>query len=176
MRIMRGDITRMRADAIVNAANSRLLGGGGVDGAIHRAGGPAILEECRRLRDTELPDGLPTGEAVATTAGELPAGHVVHTVGPVHGRDRPELLDRCYVSCLRVAEELGARSVTFPLISAGAYGWPKDDALRRALTALADAPSSVETVTLVLYAADDLELARRVAAETGVRVVEPDEG
>lgn len=176
MRIVRGDITRIPADAIVNAANSRLLGGGGVDGAIHRAGGPAILEECRRLRDTELPDGLPTGEAVATTAGELPAGHVVHTVGPVHGRDRPELLDRCYVSCLRAAEELGARSVTFPLISAGAYGWPKDDALRRALTALGDAPSSVETVTLVLYAADDLEFARRVAAEAGVRVVEPDAG
>jgi len=174
VRIVRGDITRMRADAIVNAANSRLLGGGGVDWAIHRAGGPAILEECRRLRDTELPDGLPTGEAVATTAGELPAGHVVHTVGPVHGRDRPELLDRCYVSCLRVAEELGARSVTFPLISAGAYGWPKDDALRRALTALA--PSSVETVTLVLYAAAHLELARRVAAEAEVRVVEPGAG
>src|SRR3954462_4737054 len=111
-----GDITEQEVDAIVNAANPSLLGGGGVDGAIHRAGGPAILEECRRLRSTTLPDGLPTGDAVATTAGNLPARWVIHTVGPVWAKtiDHTDQLESCYRRSLAVADELGARRVTFP--------------------------------------------------------------
>jgi O-acetyl-ADP-ribose deacetylase (regulator of RNase III) len=131
----RGDITTVAVDVIVNAANSGLLGGGGVDGAIHRAGGPAILAACRELRRTTLPDGLPTGSAVATTAGRLPARWVVHTVGPVHSmrQDRSELLASAYRESLRVARELGARSVAFPAVSAGVYGWPMADAARIAV-------------------------------------------
>ena len=160
-----GDITRMRVDAVVNAANSSLLGGGGVDGAIHRAGGPTILAECRELRAGRLPDGLPTGQAVATGAGDLPARWVIHTVGPVYGRsagDRPgaELLADCYRNSLAVADELGARSVAFPLISAGAYGWPREDAIRTALTTLAGTDTDVENATLVLFDANALRLAR----------------
>ena len=170
IRLVQGDITTIEADAIVNAANSTLLGGGGVDGAIHRAGGPSILAECRELRAGRLVDGLPTGEAVATGAGSLPADHVIHTVGPVHGRGEPDLLDRCYVSCLRVATEIQAETVTFPLISAGAYGWPKEDAIRRALTTLRDNTAGVQEAVLVLYSRDDLDLARRVAADAGVEV------
>lgn len=159
-----GDITRMSVDAVVNAAKSSLLGGGGVDGAIHRAGGPTILAECRELRDGRLPDGLPTGQAVATGAGDLPARWVIHTVGPVYGRspgDRPgsDLLAHCYRNSLAVADELGARSVAFPLISAGAYGWPREDAIRTALTTLAGTPSNVTVATLVLFDADTLALA-----------------
>lgn len=135
MRIESGDITTIAVDAVVNAANTGLLGGGGVDGAIHRAGGPAILAECRRLRETELPEGLPAGQAVATTAGELPARWVIHTVGPVHAKsiDRSETLASCYRQSLRVAARIGARSVAFPAISAGVYGWPMDDAARIAV-------------------------------------------
>ena len=116
---MRGDITTQPTDAIVNAANTTLLGGGGVDGAIHRGGGPEILEACREIRRTLYPDGLPTGEAIATTAGALPATWVIHTVGPVYGSvDAPaSLLARCHASCLRVADELGAKTVAFPAIS-----------------------------------------------------------
>ncbi|QCU77628.1 O-acetyl-ADP-ribose deacetylase [Citricoccus sp. SGAir0253] len=130
-----GDITRTPADAVVNAANSTLLGGGGVDGAIHRRGGPEILAECRRLRETELPGGLPAGRAVATTAGRLPARWVIHTVGPVYARtiDKSGTLASCYRESLRLAAELGARSVAFPAISAGIYGWPMDDAARIAV-------------------------------------------
>ncbi|WP_286279456.1 O-acetyl-ADP-ribose deacetylase [Naasia aerilata] len=130
-----GDITREHVDAIVNAANSSLLGGGGVDGAIHRAGGPAILAECRRLRETTLPQGLPAGDAVATTAGRLDARWVIHTVGPVHSRreDRSATLASCYRRSLAVARELGAQSVAFPAVSAGVYGWPMDDAARIAV-------------------------------------------
>ena len=130
-----GDITREAVDAVVNAANSTLLGGGGVDGAIHRAGGPRILDECRRLRETSLPDGLPAGQAVATTAGDLPARWVVHTVGPVHStrEDRSATLASCYRESLREAARLGAHSVAFPAISAGVYGWPMDDAARIAV-------------------------------------------
>lgn len=132
---VRGDITAERVDAIVNAANSSLLGGGGVDGAIHRAGGPAILEECRALRAGELPEGLPTGDAIATTAGRLPARWVVHTVGPVHSsrEDRSAQLASCYRRSLAVVRELGAASVAFPAVSAGVYGWPMDDAARIAV-------------------------------------------
>src|ERR1700722_16307524 len=131
-----GDITRQDADAIVNAANSSLLGGGGVDGAIHRHGGPAILAACRALRAEAYPDGLPTGQAVATTAGLLPATWVIHTVGPVYSprEDRSALLASCYAESLRVAAELGARTIAFPAVSAGIYGWPAADAARIAVT------------------------------------------
>lgn len=162
--LLQGDITRLGVDAIVNAANSSLLGGGGVDGAIHRAGGPSILAECRELRRTRFPDGLPTGRAVATGAGELSARWVVHTVGPVHGRtpDGAHRLVDCYRESLAVADELGARSVAFPLISAGAYGWPREDAVRTALDTLAGTPTAARTATLVLFDADTLRLAERL--------------
>ena len=126
-----GDITREPADAIVNAANSSLMGGGGVDGAIHRAGGGAILEECREVRRTRYPEGLPTDEAVATTAGRLPARFVIHTVGPVwgeHAGREPELLAACYRNSLALAAELESASVAFPAISTGVYGYPKPEA------------------------------------------------
>ena len=134
--LVQGDITRQQADAIVNAANSSLLGGGGVDGAIHRNGGPEILGACRGLRAEAYPDGLPAGQAVATTAGRLPATWVIHTVGPVYSprEDRSALLASCYASSLRVAAELGARTIVFPAVSAGIYGWPADDAARIAVT------------------------------------------
>ncbi|MGI5284343.1 O-acetyl-ADP-ribose deacetylase [Nonomuraea polychroma] len=151
--LVQGDITEQRVDAIVNAANSSLMGGGGVDGAIHRRGGPEILEECRKLRAARYGKGLPTGQAVATTAGRLPARWVIHTVGPVHStsEDRSELLASCYVASLRVAEELGAGSVAFPAISTGIYGWPMDDAARIALDAVRQADTSVEDVRFVLF-------------------------
>lgn len=151
--LVQGDITTQEVDAVVNAANSGLLGGGGVDGAIHRAGGPDILAECRELRATSLPDGLPTGQAVATTAGRLPAGHVIHTVGPVYAKreDRSDLLASAYRESLRVADELGARSVAFPAISAGVYGWPMDDAARIAVEAVDSTRSAVEEVRFVLF-------------------------
>lgn len=168
IRVITGDITEFRADAIVNAANSSLLGGGGVDGAIHRAGGPAILAECRELRRTTLPDGLPTGHSVATGAGNLPATWVVHTVGPVYGRDDAGLLDSCYAESLRVASDLGAESVAFPLVSAGVYGWPKDDAIRRALRGFAGAPGGIAEITLVLFDPADVALAEGVAASEGI--------
>jgi O-acetyl-ADP-ribose deacetylase (regulator of RNase III) len=126
-----GDITREAVDAIVNAANSTLLGGGGVDGAIHRAGGPEILKECKEIRRTRYPEGLPTGEAVITTAGKMPARHVIHTVGPVYGRggkDKAELLSACYRNSLQLAVSCGLRTITFPAISTGVYGYPQDAA------------------------------------------------
>lgn len=154
--LVQGDITEQHVDAIVNAANSSLSGGGGVDGAIHRAGGKAILAECRELRASRLPEGLPTGQAVATTAGRLPARWVVHTVGPVHaaGEDRSDLLASCYRESLRVAEELGARSVAFPAVSTGVYRWPMDDAARIALNTVRFTPSRVEEARFVLFGAD----------------------
>ena len=166
---MQGDITTQRVDAIVNAANRSLLGGGGVDGAIHRRGGPAILAECRELRRTRYPDGLPVGQAVATGAGELPARWVVHTVGPVWtaSEDRSGLLRSCYVESLRVAAELGARSVAFPAISTGIYGWPLDDGARQALTAVATADTEVDEARFVLFGPDALDAFRRVAVELG---------
>src|ERR671914_925060 len=149
--LVQGDITEQAVDAIVNAANSSLLGGGGVDGAIHRAGGPAILEECRRL------GGCETGEAKATTAGNLPARHVIHTVGPVWrgghaGED--ELLASCHRAALALASELGCRTVAFPAISTGAYGFPLDRAARIALETTAEELErrpEVEQVTFVLF-------------------------
>lgn len=164
--LVAGDITAQQVDVIVNAANSSLLGGGGVDGAIHRKGDAAILAECRRLRAGQYAGGLPVGEAVATTAGNLPARWVVHTVGPVwtSTEDRSALLRACYANALRVADELGATSVAFPLISAGIYGWPPEDAVRQALTAIAAARTRAE-VRLVLFGAEMHALAQRVAAE-----------
>jgi O-acetyl-ADP-ribose deacetylase (regulator of RNase III) len=154
--LVQGDITEQAVDAVVNAANSSLLGGGGVDGAIHRRGGPEILQECRALRASRYGEGLPTGQAVATTAGRLPAGHVIHTVGPVYSRseDRSELLASCYRESLRVAEELGARAVAFPAISAGAYGWPLDDAARIAVGTVRTTPAKVAEVRFVLFTDD----------------------
>ena len=149
-----GDITEQQVDAVVNAANSSLLGGGGVDGAIHRRGGPEILAECRALRAAQLGGGLPAGQAVATTAGRLPARWVIHTVGPVwsSAEDRSAVLASAYRESLRVAEELGAVSVAFPAISAGVYGWPMDDAARIAVeTVRAHQPGTVREVRFVLF-------------------------
>ena len=155
--LVQGDITRQQADAIVNAANSSLLGGGGVDGAIHRHGGPEILAACRRLRAEAYPDGLPAGQAVATTAGRLAATWVIHTVGPVYSRheDRSAVLASCYTESLRVAAEVGARTVAFPAVSAGIYGWPPDDAARVAVTTVhaAEHPSLTEA-RFVLFTPD----------------------
>ncbi|MFC5954805.1 O-acetyl-ADP-ribose deacetylase [Streptomyces pratens] len=151
--LTQGDITREHADALVNAANSSLLGGGGVDGAIHRRGGPEILAECRRLRASHYGKGLATGQAVATTAGRLNARWVIHTVGPVfsHEEDRSELLSSCYRESLRVADELGARTIAFPAISTGAYGWPPQDAARVAVEAVRVADTAVGEVRFVLF-------------------------
>jgi O-acetyl-ADP-ribose deacetylase (regulator of RNase III) len=151
--LVRGDITEQRVDAIVNAANSSLLGGGGVDGAIHRKGGPAILEECRRIRAERHPDGLPPGQAVATTAGRLPARWVIHTVGPVYSRseDRSGVLASCHRESLRVADELGARTVAFPAISTGVYGYPLELAAPVAVEAVQAADTRVEEVRFVLF-------------------------
>jgi O-acetyl-ADP-ribose deacetylase len=148
-----GDITAQSVDAIVNAANSSLMGGGGVDGAIHRAGGPDILEECKRIREERFPSGLPTGMAVATTGGRLPARWVIHTVGPVYSRseDRSGLLAECHVRSLRVAEEMGARSVAFPAISTGAYGYPLEEAAPVAVRAVRGAAANVDLVRFVLF-------------------------
>ena len=150
---MQGDITEERVDAIVNAANSSLMGGGGVDGAIHRKGGPKILEECREIRRTRHQDGLPTGHAVATTAGDLAARWVIHTVGPVYAKseDRSHLLASCHTESLRVADELGAATVAFPAISTGVYGYPLADAAPVALGAVRGAITRVEDVRFVLF-------------------------
>ena len=159
-----GDITEQAVDAIVNAANSTLMGGGGVDGAIHRGGGPAILAECRALRASRYPAGLSAGEAVATTAGQLPARWVIHTVGPVYstGIDLSETLRSCYTSSIAVADELGATSVAFPLISSGAYGWPLDDAIRQALRALGGVQTDVEEARLVMFGSETFAVAERI--------------
>lgn len=152
--LVEGDITEQRVDAIVNAANSSLMGGGGVDGAIHRRGGHEILEECRALRASRYGRGLPTGQAVATTAGRLPARWVIHTVGPVYSRseDRSHLLASCYRESLVVADALGAGTVAFPAISTGIYRWPVEDAARIAITAIRQAaPTVVEEVRFVLF-------------------------
>ena len=151
--LVQGDITEQHVDAVVNAANSSLRGGGGVDGAIHRRGGPTILAECRKLRAGRYRDGLPTGQAVATTDGDLPARWVIHTVGPVYteSEDRSELLASCYRESLRVADELDAQTVAFPAVSAGVYGWPPADAARIALTTVQNTPTSVRETRFVLF-------------------------
>jgi O-acetyl-ADP-ribose deacetylase (regulator of RNase III) len=144
-----GDITRQDVDAVVNAANSGMRGGGGVDGAIHRAGGPAVLEDCI----ARFPDGLATGDAGWTTGGNLPARWVIHVVGPNRhaGQTDRALLTSCYRRALEVADELGARTVAFPLVSAGVYGWPKDDAIAAALDVFAAADTEVEEARLVAF-------------------------
>jgi len=147
--VVRGDVTTQDVDAVVNAANNRMRGGGGVDGAIHRAGGPAVLEDCKR----RFPHGLATGDAGWTTAGEMPATWVIHVVGPNYNagqRDR-SLLTSCYSRALAVADELGASTVAFPLVSAGIYGWPKDDAIAAAVDTLRTAPTSVAEARLVAF-------------------------
>jgi O-acetyl-ADP-ribose deacetylase (regulator of RNase III) len=155
--VVEGDITKIEVDAIVNAANTRLRGGGGVDGAIHRAGGPEILEDCMKY------DRCPTGEAVATTAGRLPAKHVIHTVGPVWkggGAGEPALLSSCYRNSLALAARKGCRSVSFPSISTGVYGYPFDDACRVAISAIRDfcaSDMSLERVLLVAFGSPDAE-------------------
>ncbi|GAA3608718.1 O-acetyl-ADP-ribose deacetylase [Marihabitans asiaticum] len=153
---VQGDITEAEVDAVVNAANSAMRGGGGVDGAIHRAGGPAVLRDCVE----RFPDGLATGDAGWTTAGELPARWVIHTVGPNYAagqRDR-SLLESCYRRSLAVADELGARTLAFPLISAGIYGWPKGDAVACAVETIAATATEVTDVTLVAFDAQTLAM------------------
>jgi O-acetyl-ADP-ribose deacetylase (regulator of RNase III) len=152
IRLVLGDITTQEVDAVVNAANHTILGGGGVDGAIHRAAGPALLQACREVRREQYPDGLPTGDAVATPAGNLPARWVIHTVGPTWARtkDKSGLLASCHTRSLAVADEVGARTVAFPAISTGVYRWPMDDAARIALATVRDATTQVEEVRFVL--------------------------
>ena len=159
--IVQGDITVQDTDAIVNATNSSLLGGGGVDGAIHRRGGPSILEECRKIRNTEWKDGLPTGKAVITTGGKLKARYVIHTVGPIweggHSNE-PELLADCYRNCLDLAKSKGLKSISFPSISTGAYGYPIEQACRIALKTVYDliGKNSIEQISFVLFSQGDL--------------------
>ena len=151
---VKGDLTTQRVDAIVNAANSTLLGGGGVDGAIHAAAGPRLLAACRALRATTLPDGLPVGEAVATPGFDLPARWVIHTVGPdAHrGQTDPALLAAAFGHALDVAAELGVTSVAFPAISAGVYGWDADDVARVAVTTAREHPApGIEEIRFVLF-------------------------
>jgi O-acetyl-ADP-ribose deacetylase len=159
IRLVEGDITTQEVDAVVNAANSRMRGGGGVDGAIHRAGGPAVLEDCKQ----RFPDGLATGDAGWTTAGEMPAQWVIHVVGPNYraGQTDRSLLTSCYARALEVADELGARTIAFPLVSAGIYGWPLDDAVDAAVTTLQEATTQVEEVRIVAFGR---EVAEAVAA------------
>lgn len=158
--VVEGDITQQDVDAVVNAANRAMRGGAGVDGAIHRAGGPAVLEDCRR----RFPRGLATGDAGWTTAGEMSARWVIHVVGPNRNAGETDrgLLTSCYRRALEVADELEARSVAFPLVSAGAYGWPKEDAADAAFETLRATPTAVERVRMVAFgrAAYDLLAAR----------------
>lgn len=156
-----GDITAEKVDAIVNAANSTLLGGGGVDGAIHRKGGAAILEECKRIRLFELPKGLPTGEAVITTGGNLPAKFIIHTVGPIygmnHGRDA-ELLAACYRNSLNLAAENDVKTISFPSISTGAFHYPKHEAAKISSNSIKDfleSNATVEQVRLIFFSESD---------------------
>lgn len=169
--LVRGDITEQKVDAVVNAANSTLLGGGGVDGAIHRKGGPEILEECRTIRSREYPAGLPTGMAVSTTAGRMAAGRVIHTVGPVWQggqQGEPRLLANAYRSSLELARAEGLRSVAFPSISTGAYGYPIQHAagiaLRTVRDWLAENPGTLDEVRFVLFSEGDYEAYEAVRA------------
>ncbi len=158
-----GDITKENVDAIVNAANGTLFGGGGVDGAIHRAGGPEILKECKAIRRTQYPDGLPTGQAVMTTAGKMAAKHVIHTVGPVYGRggkDKADLLVACYLNSLKLAAERGLDSIAFPAISTGVYGYPLGAAAEvssQAIGRFLGTDSSIKEIRLVFYSSADAE-------------------
>ncbi len=167
LKLLQGDITEQGTDAIVNAANSSLMGGGGVDGAIHRKGGSQILEECRFIRRS-LPDGLPTGDAVATTGGRLKAKKVIHTVGPVWSggnNGEPEMLARAYKNCLALALKMGIKTISFPSISTGAYGYPVEKASRVALRTIADflrENTGIEEVWFVLHSQHDLRVYEEV--------------
>jgi O-acetyl-ADP-ribose deacetylase (regulator of RNase III) len=169
--LVQGDITDQNTDAIVNAANSTLMGGGGVDGAIHRKGGPKILEECKQIRAMKWPDGLPTGKAVITSGGDLKARHVIHTVGPVwrggiHGE--PELLAEAYLNSLKLAVSKGLKTMAFPSISTGAYGYPIEKASRIALTTVKEfleKEDKLDKVVFVLFTKHDLEVYKQAAKE-----------
>jgi O-acetyl-ADP-ribose deacetylase (regulator of RNase III) len=171
IRLVQGDITDIEADAIVNAANSILMGGGGVDGAIHRKGGPRILEECRRIRATQWPDRLPTGKAVITSGGNLRAKHVIHTVGPVWrggANHEPELLAEAYRSCLELAVSEGLKTVAFPSISTGVYAYPIEEASFTALVTVKEylqKEDKLNEVTFVLFSRGDFETYRHAAEE-----------
>lgn len=164
VRVIVGDITEQEVDALVNAANSTLLGGGGVDGAIHRVGGPRILEECRAIRRAQYPQGLPTGEAVITTGGALPARFVIHTVGPIHGRAggrEAELLANCYYNSLALAVERQLKTIAFPSISTGAYYYPRAEAAAVSSAALEKflrADNTLEEARLVFFSRKDAEV------------------
>ena len=159
-----GDITEQSVDAVVNAANWTLLGGGGVDGAIHEDGGPAILAACKEIRRTQYPDGLPTGEAVITTGGDLPARFVIHTVGPIkgrHGEQDADYLTACYRNSLTLAVQHGLHSIAFPSISTGAFGYPKDDAAAvasHAIAAFLQTDKTIQEVRLVFFSPRDLQM------------------
>jgi O-acetyl-ADP-ribose deacetylase len=158
-----GDITKEDVDAVVNAANGTLMGGGGVDGAIHRAGGPAIKDECKEIRRIKFPDGLPTGQAVITTAGKMAAKYVIHTVGPVYGRggkDKAELLAGCYRNSLKLAGEKGLATIAFPAISTGIYGYPLEEAAKVSSAAIEKflaGDKSIREVRLVFFAQGDAD-------------------
>lgn len=164
LQLIKGDITDIEADAIVNAANSSLMGGGGVDGAIHHKGGPKILEECKRIRATEWPDGLPTGKAVITSGGNLKARYVIHTVGPVWlggFHVEAKLLKQAYKNSLKLAVAKGLKTIAFPSISTGAYGYPIEDASRiavRTVKEFLEKEDKLEKVVLVLFAERDFEI------------------
>ncbi|MFN4245801.1 MAG: O-acetyl-ADP-ribose deacetylase [Brevinematia bacterium] len=167
-----GDITDEEVDAIVNAANPSLMGGGGVDGAIHRKGGPSILEECKKIRQSIYPDGLPVGKAVSTNAGNLKAKYVIHTVGPVWfggNNSEEKLLQDAYVNSIKLAEELGCQTIAFPSISTGAYGYPKEEAAKVVYRVLKDysKKSKLKQIRLVFFSQSDFD--------TFMRIVEKDD-
>lgn len=165
--IRTGDITQIQCDAIVNAANASLMGGGGVDGAIHRAGGPEILDACKAIRQTHYPDGLPTGEAIKTTAGNLPTNYVIHTVGPIYTQSHApqQELKNCYTNALRLAKELGCKSVAFPAISTGVYGYPKEEACKIAyesIQAFMETNTLPQNIYMVFFSQDDATLCQKI--------------
>ena len=168
-----GDITKERVNAIVNAANGTLMGGGGVDGAIHRAGGPEILKQCKEIRAKEFPDGLPTGEAVITTAGRMAAKYVIHTVGPVYGRGggaKAELLASCYRNCLRLAVQHGLKTIAFPAVSTGIYGYPLREAAKvssETIEEFLESDASLDQVRLVFFSPSDADVFVENQAFTG---------
>jgi O-acetyl-ADP-ribose deacetylase (regulator of RNase III) len=172
IKLVQGDITDQETEAIVNAANPSLMGGGGVDEAIHRKGGSKILEECRKIRKTEWPDGLPTGKAVITSGGRLKAQYVIHTVGPIWrggNRDEPRLLSDAYWNSLELAVSKGIKTVAFPSISTGAYGYPVEKASRIALKTVKsflEERDSLEEVRFVLFSNSDFEIYRDAINET----------
>lgn len=164
--ILHGDITKLSVDAIVNAANSSLMGGGGVDGAIHRAAGPELLDECREIRRTKYPAGLPTGKAVITKGYKLPAKYIIHTVGPVYSeeRDPARLLSDAYRNCLRIAEEHGLKSIAFPAISTGVFGYPKEEAIQVVKQVLEEYQfRNITRIILCFYSEEDKMMAESIS-------------